>query len=201
MLEKRSLRFRSEGVSPRAIQRRNLLPEGQLRSALRDRTSAIHARLDALVGPFQDRGSYAEYLRGTLVFRQALEGHFHASRTWKLAALAPLVRQDLRDLGISAAPPARLPDLGKGEARLLGAAYVAEGSALGARLLVRRARDLGFDANFGARHLTAQAEDRRRWPDFLALLDRMEPSFSGDALDAAERTFAFALSAYAGELA
>ena len=47
-----------------------------------------------------------------------------------------------------------------------------EGSALGARILVKRAASLGFSDAFGARHLCAQTADPTAWSRFVELLDR-----------------------------
>lgn len=112
-----------------------------------------------------------------------------------------MIRADMADLGCVPGAPVGFANLGASDAHAIGAAYVAEGSALGARLLVRRAAQIGLDRAHGARHLTAQNEDRDRWPDFLALLDTVDRADFDAVLEGAEQTFDFALAIYAGELA
>ena len=44
-------------------------------------------------------------------------------------------------------------------------------SALGSRLLYRRAEALGMTASFGARHLAVQSAPSDQWRSFLTLLE------------------------------
>ena len=76
---------------------------------------------------------------------------------------------------------------------------IAGDPSLGARLLERRAAGLGFDERHGARHLAAQISDKRRWPDFLARLEAVQPGARDDVIAGAASTFDFALDIYAGE--
>lgn len=170
----------------------------QLRSALRDHTRASHARLDTMVGAFGDSGSYAAFLSASRVFRGGVETRLCEAASWQLAPLAELIDKDLDDLRIAAPPRRRFTMLPDGKPAALGAAYVAEGSALGARLLVGRAAKLGYHAGHGARHLAAQANDRLRWPAFLAKLEQVEAADHAQVLDGAEAAFAFAIDVYAG---
>lgn len=177
------------------------MPLSELRSALRDHTSASHARLDSAVGLFSDREDYSSYLRDTYRFRCGLEERLAGFETWTVSTLATSVRVDMEDLGSVPGDPVGFGGLGPTPSHLLGAAYVAEGSALGARLLVSRAAQLGFDRTSGARHLDEQTGDRTRWPAFLVLLDTVDRQDYADVLEGAEQTFAFALAVYAGEFA
>ena len=68
-----------------------------------------------------------------------------------------------------------------GEAELLGALYVLEGSALGARLIMKSAQALGLGATFGARHLAAQAGDALAWRSYLDLLLNAPLDDAGEA--------------------
>lgn len=57
----------------------------------------------------------------------------------------------------------------------LGCAYVIEGSALGARVLYKRAQELGLHAGHGARHLAEQSATLDNWRAFTGLLETVEP--------------------------
>jgi heme oxygenase len=87
----------------------------------------------------------------------------------------------------------------EGDAFALGVAYVLEGSALGARLLARRAAALGFDADHGARHLARQTSDMDRWKRFLGELDAIPAEDREQVIAGAASAFDFALAAYAGD--
>lgn len=74
----------------------------------------------------------------------------------------------------------------------LGLAYVLEGSALGAQILQRQARALGFDAGHGARHLAAQTDRPGRWQSFCLHLEAAAPFDDVAAAVAANAAFALA---------
>lgn len=141
-----------------------------VRSQLRRATGPAHARVDALLPQGVGRRSdYAAYLRAMhrFVANSALPD---GSRERYL----PLIRDDLRTLGITADDPQAAgvspPDLYE----RLGWAYVFEGSSLGARVLLRQARALGFDAAVGARYLNEHATSAQ-WPDVLRQLEDSSP--------------------------
>ena len=174
------------------------------RFALRDLTRGDHERLDALVGHFGDGRSSARYLEGMAAFRFPVERALSAIRyddsfgAWRPGLISSELVQDLGDFGL--ASPAdggdfRLPADRDG---LLGVLYVLEGSALGARVLVRRAAALGFTAEHGARHLAAQTAHPQAWPQFVALLGAIGPSGMARAVEAARMTFAAAIDAFGG---
>lgn len=147
---------------------------------LRDATAHSHAALDAAVGAFDDRQSYARYLTAIHSFRAPLESN-----------VAPLVAQDMADLGLPVAPTRPAPDL-RGSA-LLGRLYVLEGAALGGQILRKRAALLGYDETFGARHLAITTQG---WLAFLARLEA-EPDYDAqEAAKTANATFARALNAF-----
>lgn len=170
-----------------------------LRHVLLTATRDLHDELDHRVGDFSDADGYGAFLAGGHAFRAALEPALMGHGDWPVQPLAGLIGQDLADLGRSRPSPLRAPDL-SGPAARAAACYVLEGSALGARLLARRAAALGFDGHHGARHLAAQTADRQRWPRFLDWLERAEVS-RPDAARAARAVFALALRAYGARAA
>lgn len=167
-----------------------------LRQLLRDHTDHLHKELDTRVGLFGDDGDYRRYLRGTWRFRTGVEDSLPTHPDWSPLRFASSIRSDLIDLGEPAFPretPAWVP-ANRGE--MLGAWYVLEGSALGARMLVGAAQTLGYSAAYGARHLHLQAEDRRRWPAFIAILDTASAAEIPSALAGADATFRLAITSY-----
>lgn len=150
---------------------------------LRESTADAHAALDDMIGAFDSLSSYKTYLRGISAFRIPVETML-AGRTWPAdlafwskQTFGGLIRADLADLDLPADEEVPMPDIGAAREDMLGMLYVLEGSALGARLLYRRAQALGLRADFGARHLAAQGEKSDRWPRFLHLLE------SADAIE------------------
>lgn len=178
-----------------------------LRHFLREETAASHRRVDAAVGDWETLNDYRRYLRGQFIFRNAMENTLGGLipprdlESFTRTALAPLIRQDLADLGDRVEPATFRDGLGvalDNRSALLGALYVLEGASLGARLLVRRAASLGLDADHGARHLAAQAGDKLGWPRFVALLEREDEIDAARAAESADAVFALAQRAFAG---
>ena len=165
-----------------------------LRHALMHGTRDLHAILDQGMGDFGTVAGYRHYLRGSFAFRAALEPALDAGQGWQAQPLTALLRDDLADLGLQPPPVPAMPRL-HGPADVAAALYVVEGSAIGARVLIRRAQALGFDAGHGARHLAAQTGDKQRWPGFLAWLEQSGAA-PDDAVRAARRVFGLALEAY-----
>jgi heme oxygenase len=170
-----------------------------LHSALRDHTAAQHERLDASIGAFETLDAYRGFLRASYRFRAAAETALADFVPWPPLALAPLMKADLAVLGetIPHAPPP--PGFAASGPRRLGMSYVLEGSALGSRLLVQRARGLGLSAGNGAGHLAAQSSDRTRWPAFLHLLSDAPTPYHAEVLEGAALTFDLALALYLPE--
>lgn len=170
------------------------------RHSLRALTKDAHSLVDATVGSFETPVDYARYLKGQYIFRLGIEAalaqvSWPASfGDWQFRPLAPLLRADLDDLGVEPPPAPAPPALAPQD--LLGVLYVLEGSGLGARVLYRRAREIGFDAGFGARHLAAQAEDHASWPGFLSLLESAQPFEMERTVSASLATFAAAGAAF-----
>lgn len=175
------------------------------RFALRELTRDDHEKLDDLVGEFSDTAAYARYLAGMTAFRGVVERRLadidypDSFGGWRPNFILPALRQDLRDLGRNVPSRAGAFDAPGDRESLLGILYVLEGSALGARLLVRRAAALGFSAEHGARHLAAQTSRPESWSFLVTLLDGiLTPAGLERAAHAARLTFCAAIDAFTG---
>jgi heme oxygenase len=175
------------------------------RFGLRELTREQHERLDAEVGDLKDRQSYMRYLKGISAFRRAVETPLGVMSfpdvfgSWRPTLVYGDLEADLSDLDL--APAAKLTsfELPPNISGLLGVLYVLEGSSLGARILIKRAAQLGFDEHHGARHLTAQTARPESWAGFHAILENMDTFDITIAAQAAARTFDLALSAFKAE--
>jgi heme oxygenase len=168
---------------------------------LRERTAEAHAGVDAAVGGFDDLMSYRAYLLALAAFRAPLEKQI-AAETWPLAlvgwqpkCVGSAIAADLADLGL-VAPAGGCGTLALEGDRLFGALYVLEGSALGARILLKRAQALGLGASYGARHLALLADDIDGWRGFLDRLERAEPFDMDGAVAGSMAAFALAQDAF-----
>lgn len=163
-------------------------PTDSLRWRLRDATAARHACLDAqLDHAFDDPAGYAVFLQAMHRFvccaRQVIgdADDLQACEAALVDDLAVLGRTPLTSAG---------PYAGHEDARL-GWRYVVAGSSLGARLLLRRAEALGFDATRGARYLALHARGDA-WRRLLGVLESLhldEPA-RRSACDGANAAFA-----------
>lgn len=168
---------------------------------LKQRTTRAHAALEARIEdlrPFASRERYALFLQAQLAFHQYVEPLYRQAPT---AHLLPdnqhrsrlgRVEADLRDLGVAAKPgrAAEFRSLAEG----LGWLYVAEGSKLGAAVLLKAVDALGLHGGFGARHLAADDRGRgQSWRLFTAALNDQPLSSAEDrhAADAANDAFRF----------
>ncbi|MCZ0960226.1 biliverdin-producing heme oxygenase [Paracoccus benzoatiresistens] len=175
------------------------MQDGTLRRVLAAATRDLHETLDREIGAFGDVAAYGAFLSGSHAFRAAIEPQLAHSAGWRIQTLAPLIAQDLADLGLPVAASCKTLPLPTPAARA-AACYVLEGSALGARLLARRAAGLGFAAGHGARHLAEQTASPVRWKQFLAWLEA--GGFSVPEASAAARdVFGLALRAYGAKAA
>jgi heme oxygenase len=155
---------------------------------LRAATAQAHARVDARVGEFADVAAYATFLQAMHRFvRSAREVLGDPA---DLVACQAALDADLADLGRAPLPGAPDTPVSRDDARL-GWRYVLAGSALGARLLVRRVAVLGFDATRGARYLALHANGDA-WPSLLASLDGLDLDETAQraACDGANAAFA-----------
>ncbi|BCB17618.1 biliverdin-producing heme oxygenase [Bosea sp. ANAM02] len=175
----------------------------EIRGFLRDETSELHRELDAIVGGFSDRTSYARFLLGTFRHRAPVETALLRTAAaqvsaWRPRRLLPELEADLTDLDL----PHPLVDpfhLSNDIAAFLGAAYVLEGSALGARMLVRGVDVLGFGPGFAARYLSAQAESLESWRALLVVLEGLDRPAWDAAAQAARAVFLHAIQAFISE--
>lgn len=173
------------------------------RFELRDETSQAHSDLDTLIGTWKTQADYHRYVVHTAAFRipveQALSGHIAAApfKAWSPQVLTSELEQDLSDLALPLPAPLGSPEI-TNRSEALGVAYVMEGSSLGAKLLIKRANELGFTESYGARHLAEQASSNS-WRHFLAVLEGQEGFDLGQAAAAARATFALALKAFEKE--
>lgn len=179
------------------------MSRSSLRFFLREQTRPAHERLDRLVGPIDSAERYRNFLRASYAHRSAVERYLQDAAwpepfgDWKPAIIGPLMALDLADLGLPL-PEVRPFDLSKDISRLIGVAYVQEGSSLGARLIVRMAAGLGFDGSHGARHLAAQAQGLSNWQHFVGIIDGLVGVDQAAAAEAASLAFDHAAAAMKG---
>jgi heme oxygenase len=160
-----------------------------IRSRLRAATRNAHARVDArFAGGLVSVAAYHAYLLGMDALLRACDAALQrtppggAWQPWSNDERRRHLGADLAALGLHpaiAAPGMVLAS--RGEA--IGALYVIEGSALGARQLQQDATRLGFDGDRGAAFLSHHAGGPARWPRFVAQLDAL-PASLAPALEA-----------------
>lgn len=145
-----------------------------MRFALREATHDAHVALEDEIGDLADRQAYVRYVRGLAAFRASLEPALERPASalpgFRMTVLAPLLAQDLNDLGETPVALPAPPDMAA-PADVLGALYVLEGSALGARVLIKKVEALGFGPTHGARHLSHQASSLDAWRRLVQILD------------------------------
>lgn len=168
------------------------------RHLLRRATASEHARVEGITGPLTSGRSYERYLVGSFSFRVPIEralseGAISLPRCldgWEPTLIGEYLQKDLQDLSVEI--DRVLPPFEPKDWNALGILYVLEGSSLGAKLLARQVRELGYDAGFGARHLGRQLESS--WKDFVVRLDRCSPEEFAGAATSAQSTFEFVAS-------
>ena len=172
------------------------------RLSLRQATAAAHRALESSVGALNSVAAYVVYLRGLSAFRAPTEKALGAAlqttalaarlRGWRPTWIADTVEQDRVHLRVPAIVPEPAPEALADPAAALGACYVLEGSGLGARVLLTRAKALGLGAETGARHLWRQADALENWRAFLAALGAPDDYTLARAADGANADFACA---------
>lgn len=172
----------------------------EIRSFLRDETNELHRELDAIVGVFSNRAAYARFLQGTFRHRAPVEAallNADAARlsSWQPRQLLPELEADLADMALPL-PEAEPFHTSNDMAAFLGAAYVLEGSALGARVLVKGVAALGFGSECGARYLSAQAGSLDSWRTLLTALEGLDRQAWDAAAKAARAVFLHAIQAF-----
>jgi heme oxygenase len=141
------------------------------RTALRAATHDEHGRVDAVFSTvnLSHALSYGQFLQAQGAAQLAVEAALDAASAervlpdWPTRRRAALLLADLNDLGVPAPMAARAP-LFAGDAAVLGAVYVLEGSRFGGQLLKR---SVGKD--LPTRFLGAS--DPAGWRRLLAVLD------------------------------
>lgn len=161
-----------------------------VRQQLREATHPAHARVDALLRDgLADAPTYAGYLAG-------MHGFLGAVREALPDVGADLLRlrDDLATVGV--APPPLPPPVRVAPAERLAWRYVVDGSALGARVLLRQATALGHDALHGATFLAHHAAGDA-WDATCRALDALplDASHRLALCAAADRAFASAYDA------
>ena len=154
------------------------------RFALKEATSEIHERLDRLLSKL-DLGRTEEYLQFLLIQARvvpALEaaldlgGIARLVEDWSDHRRTNFLKEDLAALGAVMPKPLAIPPF-SGEAELLGASYVLEGSRLGAKVLVRSVAP-GMPGRF------LDSPTGTPWPALVAALDGF--LYSAQRLEAAK---------------
>lgn len=171
------------------------------RHHLRNATARVHADLEKLLPSIRTTRGYIGFVEAQLAYRLPCEAVLRSQvgrfSTPVVTEIAADLLADARDLGLTAAAPPALRPQSLCASAMLGMAYVLEGSAFGARLLLRQAGELGYDAGFGARHLARQA-GAVAWPGLMRELDAVEPYDPDAATAAALQTFTSARLAFEG---
>lgn len=145
-----------------------LKPAAACRERLREATTAAHQRLDGLLeGGLADIDIYGSYVCG--MHRFLCDAEFVLDEP-PLRSL--WLANDLIALGLAPLPPSAGVCRARDGERL-GWRYVVAGSSMGARVLMKDARRLGFDADHGARFLSRHAIDGE-WPGVLRQLGEVD---------------------------
>lgn len=149
------------------------MPPGPLRTYLRHATAQAHARVDALLSSgFASVAEYAAYLRAMHSFVRSL---VHAGVAPALQSQLRHLQEDMALLRVHALPAGTSRTLPDDPAARIAWEYVFEGSSLGARVLVRRAAELGYTDGRGASFLSAHAASAA-WPALLQRMEALEPT-------------------------
>ena len=166
---------------------------------MRAATHALHRDLDTLIGRFTDLAAYTRYLMVSTAFRGCVETELRPDVFAGVGVSAPMsiLREllgDCRDLGLLA--PARTASVGLREnpSEQIGAAYVLEGSCMGAQMLVVNAGRLGMSGDFGARHLAKQVAMVSQWQSFLQQFEKAETFDLDTGIAGARKVFEFAIT-------
>lgn len=152
---------------------------------LKAATHSAHELLDNSImskKPFSNRERYGQFLQVQYSFHRDIAALYDDAALDELLPdlkgrrRVELIRRDLVDLGLAVPGDEVAPVFTPGAAvdlpTALGWLYVAEGSNLGAAILLKEAAKLGFSESSGARHLAGAPEGRGlHWRTFTAALD------------------------------
>jgi heme oxygenase len=171
---------------------------------LRQATTDHHNRLDIAFGRLIRTGctGYRAFLiasaRALWPLEEALAvaGADTILTDWSERSRSAALRHDLLELDVESPRPLRHPVI-DGDAFMLGALYVLEGSRLGARVLVRE-----LPADQPATRYLRHGEHRRFWQSFLLRLEQSDEARAspGTAIAGAETAFSWFAAAAADEL-
>ena len=173
----------------------------RLRGATRSAHDGLDAKIMAL-DPFSSRARYGLLLKVQHGFHRDIDALYGDPALGSiLADLAGrrrlgLIEEDLADLQadvpVYEAPARFCAGVSAELPNALGWLYVAEGSNLGAAILLKQAARLDLSTAFGARHLAGSPQGRaRHWRGFVAALDAAELSArdEADVIDGAKAAF------------
>lgn len=182
----------AEAIAPPSVR------AGTLRSALRAATAETHQALDATFGAFelQSRSGYLRFLEASAAALLPLEAALSEAGIaaiipdWEQRLRATAIAADLAALGGTVRPLPMRP--GFTAAGMLGAAYVLEGSRLGARVLLKQIAASPDPTVAAATAYLGHGAGLPLWPRFLTILDNaaQDPRETGEAIDAARQAFA-----------
>ncbi len=171
-----------------------------IRTMLRTRTAALHARLDRMISssclgdPLRLGRLLTIHYDALTLLVPALEraGTEHVCRGWEGRSRLTTLEQDLKVFRTrSNRIPSHSPSFVT-EPEIWGALYATEGSRLGNRIILRRVMECGSeDERRATQFLAYGLEDRTAWGRFVAQLD--DSHYCGEAFElavlGAERVF------------
>ncbi|WP_187969260.1 biliverdin-producing heme oxygenase [Aquibium microcysteis] len=172
---------------------------------LRAATGQSHSRLDQAITdkqPFRNVERYGRLLLMQHAFHRSIEPLYDDARLNVLLPglrerrRLPMILLDMADLRVRQPDGGQYPAVANAApadvATALGWLYVAEGSNLGAAVLLKEAAKLGLSERFGARHLADTADGRgRHWRIFTTALDAVHLTDGEEALVIAGAQAAF----------
>lgn len=171
---------------------------GKHRDHLRAATTQDHRRLDEMFATMGTSEDYARYLIAVHDLRSAIEPwlstHPLSDGAFRPTFALKELSNDCADLGLAVPASTSEVSFEPTKENWFGALYVMEGSSLGAPVLMSMARKLGYDEEFGARHLTLQLQARERWRQFIDIFEEAPGLDLSASADAARKLFAMALS-------
>ena len=152
---------------------------------LKDATHSVHDSLDRRImalDPFSSRDRYGLFVQVQHGFHRDIDALYGDAPLGALVAdlmqrrRLGLIERDLGDLQIEVPHYDKPAVFGDGRTvdlpTALGWLYVAEGSNLGAAILLKHAARLDLSTAFGARHLAGSPQGRaRHWRQFVAGLN------------------------------
>ena len=177
------------------------------RYRLRQRTREAHVALETEATRgcfFVSREMFAEFLAAQLPLHQAcatlragLSRTGPAEHVWSAPGCLPAMLGDLRVLGVAPGGYAEgaeelMMEHSHSIALYAGLSYVAEGSLLGGRQIMKQwGKALGLTPQQGARFLNTSRRYPHRWKDFCVWLERLDfaPSQEEQVVEAANRAF------------